>query len=421
MASVKWQGTADAVAQVDTFQITAVSGTPSDTSYIITINTDTVAVDGDTDVDTTAAALQVALEASTNPYFSSIAWTVTTDTITATANAAGDPNTFTTSVVGGTGTISGLTSVAASSGPNDWDVARNWDTGVVPVSTDDVIIEDGVSPITHGLDQSAVTLTSLTIRKSYTGIIGLKEKEFATSSDGKTTTAVKEEYRDQYLQISVTTLVIGEDFTGVSQDGSTLIKIDLGSIVSDVTVHDTASTTFEAKLPAIQLLGTNVSNTLQVRAARSSVGIAVRGFEVSTFSDVDIGSDLSSGGVILGPGVTLTNWTQKSGINNIEAAATITKIDCLGGTLTTEGDYTVTTINVGDSGEYFSNHEKSGGVAITTLNFISLGTVNALKSSLARTWTTVNLFSEATLNTDDSIVTITTLNRPSGESEIVVS
>lgn len=421
MSDVKWVGTADAVKQVDTIVITAVSGTPSDTEYKITINGDVISVVGDTDVNTTAANLQVALAASLNIYFTSIVWTVASATITATAATAGDPNVFATSVVGGTGTITGPNSQTVSSGPNDWDVARNWDTGVVPVSTDSVIIENGASPITHGLDQSAVTLTSFIIRKSYTGRIGLRAKQFATSSDGATTNPAKEEYRDQYLQIGATTLSIGEDFTGVTQDGSTLIKINLGSVLSDVTVHDTASTTFESKLPAIQLLGTNSSNTLQVRAARSSVGIAVRGFEVSTFSDIDIGNDLSSGGVILGPGVTLTNWTQKSGINNIEAAATITKIDCLGGTLTTEGDYTVTTVNVGESGEYFSNHIKGGGVAITTLNFISIGIVNALKSSKARTWTTVNLFSEATLNTDNSIVTITTLNRPSGESEIVLS
>lgn len=415
MAQKKWIGAADAIAQVDTVQITAVSGTPSDTEYFITINGDTVSVVGDTDVNTTATNLQVALAASTNPYFSSITWTVVTDTITATAGSPGNPFTATSSVVGGTGTIGAVTNVTASSGPNDWDVARNWDGGVVPVSTDDVIIEKSAVSITHGLDQSAVTLTSMIVNKDFTGRIGLKEREFSTSSDGGTSSPLKDEYKDQYLQIGVTTLSLGENFTERPQTGSTMVKIDLGAVQSEVTVHGTAGTSFEASKPAIQLLGTNASNTMFVRAANGSVGIAVAGFEVSTFLDIAIGSEMTTGGVVLGEGVTLTNWSQKSGTHHINATATITLLDLLGGVTTTEGDYLITTVNIGESTSFFPNHVNSGGVEITTLNFNNTATVDTTQSSQDRTFTTVNLESGAIIIADNSILTITTLNLPSGD------
>jgi hypothetical protein len=54
----------------------------------------------------------------------------------------------------------------------DWDNEVNWSTGTVPVDSDDVILDAGSRDIVDGLNQSAVTLTSLTIRPGYTGSIG---------------------------------------------------------------------------------------------------------------------------------------------------------------------------------------------------------------------------------------------------------
>ena len=246
MANNNWLGAAEAVIQVGSFQITAVSGTPSDTEYFITIGADTVSVVGDTDVNTTAANLNTALNDSTNPYFSTITWTVSTDTITGTADTAGLPFTAVSSVVGGTGTIGAYSVVTAATGPNHWDNARNWSVAV-PVSTDTVIIEKSDVSIAHGLAQSAVTLAELIIRKDFTGRIGLKEREFATNANGSTSTATKDEYKDQYLAISATLLSIGENFSGRPQNGSSMVKIDLGSVQSEVTVHETAGSSTEGQ------------------------------------------------------------------------------------------------------------------------------------------------------------------------------
>ena len=102
-ATLYWIGGADAVSQVATTQITAFDAA---TTYKVTIGGITVSVAGDTDADTTAAALKAALSGSDHPYFTAITWTVATDTITGTAATAGVPFVFSTSATGGTGTIS---------------------------------------------------------------------------------------------------------------------------------------------------------------------------------------------------------------------------------------------------------------------------------------------------------------------------
>lgn len=411
MANVFWQGTATAVAQVGTFQITAYDAA---TTYKITIGGEVVSVVGNTDVNTTASDLQVALEASTHPYFSNITWTVATDTVTATAGTAGVPFTAASSVSGGTGTIGAYSATTASSGPNDWSTAENWSGGAVPVNSDDVIIENNSVNIAWGLAQSGVTLTSLIIKKSFTGRIGLKENVFATSANGATASSVDVEYRDTYLNIKATDCQIGENNKASSSTGSGLIKLDLDSAVSTCTIFGSAASV-ETNKPAIQLLANNSSTKIYVRKATGGVGIAVAApFETSTIASVDISDTMVSNGVHLGSGVTITTWSQKNGTNFIEAAATITTIDCLGGTLTLEGDYTVTTVNVSDGGVLKDNHIKTSGNAITTLNVNRDGEVDTLGSSEPRTFATVNFFNGGRFIADADILTITTQKFPTG-------
>lgn len=130
MATNRWLGGALGVPQVDTIQIASYHAS---TTYKVTINGKVVSVPGDTDVATTAADLQAALDASEIPEFAEITWAVVTDTITATGPADGAPVTITTSVSGGTGTIM-HTTVTTASGPNDWNTAANWSLGYVPQS-----------------------------------------------------------------------------------------------------------------------------------------------------------------------------------------------------------------------------------------------------------------------------------------------
>lgn len=417
MSDIYWNGTAPAVAQVENHTIDVFDVT---STYKLTIGDVTVEQIGLVDQETTAAALNVKLDAETHVYFTAIDWTIASAIITATASFAGVPFVIVPSVDGGTGTIT-QSGGTVNSGPNDWNTADNWSGNVVPVNSDDVIIENSSNSIRWGLDQSAVTLTSLIIKKSFAGKIGLKEKVFAQSSNGETVTNADVEYRDSYLNIKATDVQIGENLSNASQTGSGLIKLDLDSVASTITVFDSASAA-ETNKPAIQLLANNSSTQIFVREAKGGVGVAVgQPFETSTISRVDIGDSMTQSGVTLGAGVNITTWTQKSGTNFIEAATTITTVSCLGGTLKTEGDFTITTANVGDSGVLLTNNIKTAGVAITTLNIESLGEVDTLESSEARTFTTVNLSRDSVIKADRSILTITTLNEPSGAYEITVS
>ena len=151
MATTYWLGTATAVAQVDTVQITADDAA---TTYILTVGGKTITTAGSgTGVNDTATALKDAWNASTVAYFTGVTATSSTDTVTLTADTAGVPFTAASSVTGGTGTIGSVTSSTANAGPNAWDTAENWSGGSVPTGSDDVIIADTSTNICWGLAQ----------------------------------------------------------------------------------------------------------------------------------------------------------------------------------------------------------------------------------------------------------------------------
>lgn len=420
MANNYWLGTKDAEGQIDTLQVTLFDAS---TTYNITINGVVVGVVGDTDIATTADNLAVALEASTNPYFTSVDWVSDgVDTVTGTSSDLGMPWTGAGSVVGGTGTITYTAEVTAATGPNHWDEAENWSTGTAPVSTDAVIIENSAINIRWGLDQNAITLASMIIRKSYTGKIGLKSNQVATSADGETTDETEVEYRDLYLRIGITDLAIGENLTGVSQSGSTLIKIDTVAVATTINVFDTGSSSDETGKPGIQLLTANASAQLFIREGSASVGLAVgKPFETSTIQSIEIGDEMDSGGVNVGPGVTITTFKCKSGTHFLQSAGTITTVEIDGGTVSSEGDYLITTVTVANAGLYNSNHINSGGNAITTMNINLNGELNTLGNSEPRTFGTLNISVGGTLSADKDILTVTTFEEPSGKYTLVAS
>ncbi len=427
MATLYWLGNAPAVAQVSTVQVTAFDAA---TTYTVTIGDVDVSVVGNTSVNQTATDLHAALIAETHKYFleaTTITWTVATDTVTATAFVLGVPFVAASSVSGGTGTIGAVTTSTASSGPADWSTGANWyvpataTIGTIPASTDTVIIENNANNIAYGVDQNAIALNFLRIDQSYTGKIGLDRTVFTTTADGATTDSTKTEYRDHYLKI-------GSEFTDIGQvngpgtaTGSQRIKINnVDASASTTTVHNTKSTG-EGINPAVMLLNTNASSTLQVKKAPGGVGVAVdEPGETTTFATITIADETASARLFTGDGLTLTTWVQNGGNCSLKTVAngTVTTMTVNGGTLTTVGDFTVTTLNV-NGGTANMNHERIGGVAVTTAN-LNAGTTNTRGSSTARTWTTVNLGVDASFS-GDSNLTITTLNEPTDPYKIDTS
>lgn len=377
MANVIWTGDAKAVAYTRSY---TVGGTIGTETFTFTINGKDIAytADGAQTAAQVATAIQALLAASTEPEFREVTWTnPSSAVVTATGVTSGKPITISTSA-SGSATITGGTETVAT-GPNHWDNADNWSGGAVPVSTDDVFIEGGAD-ILYGLDQSAVDLTSLTIRRSYSGRIGLPPLANADQAVANRYT----EYRDRYLKIGATTVTIG-DGSGL---GSGRIKLDLDTTATTVNVYGTGAA-LENGVPALLIKGANASNALNV--LRGSVGVAFYGGETATFPNVRTSymtqpdSDVT---LVLGAGVTLTN------------------VDALGGTVEINGATTTLDISAGTVTVNAGAHAAivmDGG----TLYYRSTGTVTALtvanatadfsRDPRSRTVTTPTLYKGATV------------------------
>lgn len=400
MATVRWRGDAQGVFQVTTI---TVAGTWAGAETVtLTINGKDLELTVGT--DTTTAQIATALKEMFNgdtqtgtgdhtfsetgddvPEFDAITATVSGSVVTLTADDAGVPFTLTASETSTSGTLTVATPTAAT-GPNHWNNAENWDTGAVPVSTDDVYFENSDVDVLYGLDQNAVTLTSLNIAASYTGKIGLPD----WNAGGWW------EYLDKYLKISATTLKVGYGLGG----GSPRLKINVGTAACTATVEGTGSPA-EQTLPALLLVGTNVGNVLNV--SKGSVGVAWEAGQTSTVATIRASYQASPATDVtlrLGSGCTLTTVNLTGG--DVEVNSAFTTLNMTGGSLTIKGSGAITTLNV-DGGTV---HDQGTGTK-TTVN-LGKATIDRSQTMLGNTWTNTNLYAGATL--EDPFETITFTN-----------
>lgn len=373
-ATRRWLGHATAVAQVNTVTPTAVNAA----TYTITINAKSISytADGTATVAEITAGLTSAFNASTAPEFSEITATDSTTLVTLTADVAGYPFTNTSSASAGTNVTATTT---AATGPYHWDAATNWSGATVPVSTDDVVIENTSVPILYGLAQSAVTLTSLTINQSFTGTIGLPTRN-ANGYD---------EYRATYLAISATTVTIGRG------DGSGAGRIKLDTGVNAVTLNVINSgSTLETGLEALQWKGANASNAANIWGG--SAGLAVLAGETGSVTNLRV----NGGTVRCGSGLTITNKDQSGG--------TLTTQSNIGTSCTQNGGIhyhvngTIATSQIDGGVLYYSAPN-----TITTMNVGSGGTVDFSQDLRAITCTTCNLYAGGTIRDTQGRVTWT--------------
>lgn len=385
MATKFWLGIADAVAQVDTVQITAFD---AGTTYTITIGGVAISVVGNTDADTTASDLQAALAASTHPYFTGINFTVSTDTITMTGAVAGVPFTAASSVSGASGTIGSVTSSTACAGPCHWDVAANWSDGAIPGTGDTVYFRDNNINVCFGLDQNALAIVSLLINQTYTGKIGLDRTAFCTSADGETLDPLKPEYRQDFLRIDTDALEIGKHVGIGSATGSTRLKIDntsTGTITT--TIHNTANSAAESSLAPVRLKANSINNTVYINGGK--VGLAIdEPAETCIVGNVYLNGSASK--LYCGIGTEIKIFEQVNGESLIQSADTINSLTLLGGVCTTEGNGVITTVTV-RGGTLYANHENGNFACITILE-IYAGSVIGNRTSVTRSWSTVTVY-----------------------------
>jgi len=358
MATLKWRGDAPAVAQVDSYTVGGTVEADDVFKHVVSNKTLSVTAGSTntTTVATTIAAAWNALSSTAYPEFAEATAAGNGAAVTFTADTAGKPFTCaysTTEANGGAAddqTYSGSTTTA-NAGPNVWSTAANWTGGSAPANNDTVWIENSTVSLLYGLAQSSITLTALNIPNSFTGTVGLPERNGGGYY----------EYRDGYLAISATTVNIG-DGPGT---GSGRIKLDTGSNATTVNVYGSGSP-LERGRKAVLLKGTHASNVLNV--TQGSVGVCTLAGETGQFATVRVGYETqqdSDADVELGAGLTLatltmsggkvslanggTTVTQEGGTLTIEGGA-ITTLTIRGGTCIVKGAGTITTAKVSGSG-----------------------------------------------------------------------
>ena len=416
MATKYWLGTAEAVAQVVTVQVTSFDAS---TSYRLTVGDEILATQGTTDIATTVAAMVSNWNASTHPYFTGITAAATgspVDTVQLTADTAGVPFTVTESVSGGTGTIGSATTATANSGPNDWSIGENWSDGSIPATNDTIIIANNSVHIAWGLDQSAVDNITGFFDKTYQSNIGLEKNGFATSADGQTRVSTAEEYRDTYLKIGWTSLTLGRNTGTGSAAGSLMLKLHNDRASASTTrVIDTRSSG-QNNLPSVRFLFDNADAELYVLKSPGGVGVAAdEPGETSNVKIIDVSDSTSASRMVVGDGVTFKasggKFQQNGGVTVFSSADVVETMNMRGGEIDTNGDFEITTLTT-TGGTMRANHTSSASPAhaIGTLN-LNDGTVDGRASGEARTWNIVNLNTSGSLKANDAI-TINTLNEP---------
>lgn len=362
MGTLYWLGTATAVAQVTTIQVTSYA---VGTTYKITVGGVVISTIAQGGVNATATALAAAWEASTHPYCVAVAAVASTDTVTLTANTAGVPFVVTSSVSGSTGTIGAASTGTANAGPNDYSTVANWSTGAIPINSDVVIFRDNAVPCLWGLAQSGITPASLIIEQSYTGRIGLPYNKFTTAGgatkDSITYEPTVAEYRQSYLATGAAILRIGETAvsgaSAASIQGSSLIKVDLGSTNAAASVFGSGRADTGDSLPPVRLKMNHASATLNIYG---SAQVLLCGETPTETGQIATGSGYDNSQTIIGSGVTQATHNQIGGrviLNNVPTTLVLEA----SGKAHLAGTGTITTFR--KRGE----HTVSGTIAVTTM------------------------------------------------------
>src|SRR5262245_20442321 len=166
MATANWLARANPRSQVANLRL---GGTIKVRDvFEVTIDGKTVSYSATgTTVASVCTGLAAALEASTITEFAAVAWTDGTTTVLGTGTA-GVPFTATVETTESNGAAADaqtfvLSTPTTATGPNNWNDTVNWDTAAVPVNGDTVNVNLSLGSVLYGLDQSAVTLTALTV------------------------------------------------------------------------------------------------------------------------------------------------------------------------------------------------------------------------------------------------------------------
>jgi hypothetical protein len=251
------------VESTDTFTLTATGDDGSSVAISFNATGATVA--------NVTAGLAAAWNASTHRLAKLAVAADNTTNLTLTAVTAGVPFSVaaTTTDHGGANTQT-LTRAAtqANIGPNDVSLAGNYQANVMFVASDTVTIAGlAAESLLYGLNQSAITLTKLDVKRPASIYVGNPDQAY-------------------YLRVSATTLNIGEQVPGASSTGSQFIAIDTGSNAATVNLFSSTTSGLNG-LPPVLLKGSHASNVLNILGGNGGLGLLTPG-EASSFPNINM-------------------------------------------------------------------------------------------------------------------------------------
>jgi len=343
MATVRWQGGAANVAQVDTF---TPGGTIEATDVFAVVlsredgGQSSVSVTaGGTSVAAVASALFAALSTSIDPLFEAIVWQDIGTAVRGTARIAGVPfyaTTATTETGGGAADDQTFVraAVTASSGPNDWAVGQNWQGGSPPSADDDVVIAGSTSSILFGLRQSSLNLGSLKRGRSHLGDLGDRANGYPLQLGTVGVFAFAGVSGAANIQATITEAIVTGTTSGddavvlagtvttlhvVGQDVRGNVRLVTGLSATTINWLDVAPT-------AVMTTGSTTSiTTFRCRGGR----VEWRAGNITTL-------DLAGGTFVMLDGSPV-NVNGYVGTLDYRSAGTITALNLYGATLTTAG------------------------------------------------------------------------------------
>jgi hypothetical protein len=398
MAVRRWRGGAPRVAQVQTFTF---AGT-WEIGDLIRVTVGGKAWDYAVTSATIATFLPLfvtaynALSTTDYPEFGEITASAVSPVLTFTGDTTGKPFVVTLTPlesngaaadaqeIEGAGIATTGTAATACSGPNFWDVAANWKETTVPITGDDVTIDEGPS-ILYGTDQNAVTLATLTIGPNYpsSSEIGLP-----ANTNPANPGAGYSEYRQQRLKIGATSWTV--------ETNSRRVRLDVTPAATTGVVRSTGQAQTAGE-DALDVAIHHAAAALHI--LKGSVGVNYQPGDTGTVADLNVSfrtSRETDARVRCGAGLTLTNLDQSGGEVYLQnGATTVVKT---GGTLTVQGA-------VGTSLKNYAGTAYLDGTGTITL--LENGGACWRRGLQALTITTLRLFAKSRGGAGEAPVTYT--------------
>lgn len=328
MAQRYFLGTATPRAEITTLTVGATVGTGN--TFTVTVNGKSyvyTAILGD-DSTAVATALATGLGASEIAELR-IAQSYVADAavVTVTGPADGRKMVLSSSASGGSATL--VTAITTTgTGPNYWSNTANWSGATLPIDADEVFFFNHDVGCWYDIDVNTIDLAKLVFDSTYTGTVGLPER----NENGFV------EFLDTRLKLTTVVLQIGAG----AGAGSSRIRLNLQSSVTTTTTIYRTSQPATGEF-AVSLIGTNASNTINIKSG--SLGLGEKPTETFTCTTLKIGyqqSFASDVDVFIGLLGTATTVTMNGG--TLTNNGTITTLTATGGLYNHESVVTMTTL-----------------------------------------------------------------------------